>query len=169
MDRDELGRIVTRALEEAADCVGDRDQPPGRPREGAIDVAEWPQQVAVVVVARRDDRDPERARRDRSVHVGVNQVSVDEIRPLGAHRTDHVSRQPRADVRPAAHRAVRDAELVERVVEPRGVTPRDVETEKACIDTPLAQGGEQREQVALRAADTHQLVQVEDLHPSSRR
>ena len=60
-DRHELRRVVTGALEEGADGVRDRDQAAGRPGEGAVDVAERPEQVAVVVVPGRDGRDPEQS------------------------------------------------------------------------------------------------------------
>ena len=58
---------------------------------------------------------------------------------------------------------------VERLVEARRVGAGHVEAEEAGVDAALAQRRQQREQVALRAADAGQLVQVEDLHASSRR
>ena len=168
MDRHQLRRVVTRSLEEAAHGIRDRDQPPCGPREGPIDVAKGPQQVAVVVVPGRDDWRPEGAGRNRAVDVGVDEVRMEEIRLLGPNRPGHVARQPWADVGTAAHRAVRDAEPVERVVEAGRVAAGHVEPEEAGVDATLAQRREQREQVSLRAADAGQLVQVEDSHPSSR-
>ena len=64
---------------------------------------------------------------------------------------------------------MRDAEPVELHVEAGRVAAGDVEAEEAGIDTALAQSRQQRQQVALRAADAGDLVQVEDLHASSRR
>ena len=89
---------------------------------------------------------------------------MQEVGPLGADGADHVARHPRADVGAAADAPVRDAQLVEALVEARCVAAGDVEPEEARVDAALAQGGQQREQVALRAADARQLVDVEDLH-----
>ncbi len=60
--------------------------------------------------------------------------------------------------------AVRDAEVVEPLVEPRRVASGDVEAEEASVDPGRPEGGEEREQVTLRAADAGDLVDVEDLH-----
>ena len=120
-------------------------------------------------MAGRDRRDPEQARCGAAVDVGVHEMGVDEVRLLGAHSADDVARHPRADVEAAADGAVGDAEPVERLVEARCIGVGHVEPEKAGIDAALAQGRQQREQVPLRAADAGQLVEVEDLHGSSRR
>ncbi len=64
---------------------------------------------------------------------------------------------------------MRDAEPVESLVEARRVAPGHVEPEEAGVDAALAQRRQQREQVPLGAAHAGQLVEVEDLHRSSRR
>ena len=96
-------------------------------------------------------------------------MGVDEVGLLGAHGADDVARHPRADVDPAANGTVGDAEPVERLVEARRIRAGHVEPEKARVDAELAQSREQREQVRLRAADAGHLVDVDDLHASSRR
>ena len=55
-DRQQLRWIVPRRLQEAADGVGDRDQTVVDTGEGAVDIAEGAEEVAVVVVARGDRR-----------------------------------------------------------------------------------------------------------------
>ena len=99
----------------------------------------------------------------------MDQMGVDEVRALGADRADDVAGEPRAHVRAAPHGTVRDTEPVERLVEARRVGAGHVEAEEARVDAALTQRRQQREQVPLRAADARQLVQVEDLHRSSRR
>ena len=96
--RYQLRRVVARPLEEKTHRIRDRDQAACRTREGAVDVAERAEQVAVVVVAGRDRRDPEQARCGAAVDVGVHEMGVDEVRLLRAHRADDVARHPRADV-----------------------------------------------------------------------
>ena len=122
-DRDQLARVVPGALEEVADGVGDRDQPSRASREAAVDVAERPEQVAVIVVPRRDDRDACQPRRNRPVHVRVDEVRVQEVGPLGAHGADHVASEARRGVEPAAHAPVRHAELVQPLVEDVRILP----------------------------------------------
>ena len=168
VNRHELCRIVTGTLEKAAHGVGDRDQPAGRARERAVDVAKRAEQVAVVVVAGRDGRDPQQLRRCAAVDVGVNEVRMDEVGPLDPDGADQVTQHPRADVEPAADRAVGHAEPVELRVEAAEVAPRHVQPEKARVDPALPQRGQQGQQVALGAADPGQLVQVDDLHRSRR-
>ena len=164
VDRHELARVVPGSLEEAANRVGDRDQRPRAAREGAVDVAERAEQVAVVVVPRRDGRRSRREAGDRAVDVGVDEVRVQKVGPLRADGADHVARHPGADVEAAADAAVGDVQLVELVVEALRVAALDVEAEEARVDAGGAQGGQEREQVALRAADALQLVHVEHLH-----
>ena len=112
---------------------------------------------------------PSSARRRPAVDVGVDEVGVHQVGPLGADRADDVARQPRAHVEAAADRPVRDAEPVERLVEAVRVRPGHVEPQEARVDAALAQRGQQRQQMTLRAAHPGQLVEVEDLHRSSRR
>ena len=85
----------------------------------AVDVAERAEQVAVVVVPRRDDRDAGRRDGERPVDVGVDEVRVQEVGLLGAHGADHVAREARGDVEAAADAPVRHAERVEPLVEAR--------------------------------------------------
>ena len=88
------------SLEEVADGVRDGDQPAGAARERAVDVAERPEQVAVVVVARRDERDARDARCDRAVDIAVHEVRVQQVGRLAADRPDDVARQAWAHVGP---------------------------------------------------------------------
>ena len=159
---------MTGALEEGADRVRDRDQAAGRPGEGAVDVAERPEQVAVVVVAGRDGRDPEQAGGRASVDVGVDEMRMNEVGPFRADRAINVARHSRTGVEAAPDGAVRDAQPVELLVEPREVGSGYVEAQEASVDAAPAQRGQQREQVPLGAADAGELVQVEDLHRSRR-
>ena len=46
-----------RLTEEAVHGIRDGDDPAGGAREGSVDMSERPEQIAVVVVPRRDDRD----------------------------------------------------------------------------------------------------------------
>jgi hypothetical protein len=163
-DRDELARIVAGALEEDADRVRDRDDPARAAGECPVHVAERAEQVAVVVVARGDEGRARRGGRDRAVDVGMDEVRVQEVGPLGAHGQDHVPRQPRGHVEAAADAPVRHLERVEALVEAVRVRPGDVEAEDARVDAASAEGGEQGEEVVLRAAHAGELVQVEDLH-----
>ena len=167
-DRHELRRVVTGALEEGTDRVRDRDQAPGRPGEGAVDVAERPEQVAVVVVPGRDGRDSEQTGGCAAVDVGVDEMRVDEVGPFRADRAMDVARHARTGVEAAPDGAVRDAQPVELLVETREVGSGNVEAEEASVDAALAQRGQQCEQVPLGAADPGELVQVEDLHRSRR-
>ena len=70
--------------------------------------------------------------------------------------------------RPQRTEPVRDAQPVELLIEAPEVGSGNVEPEEAGVDAALAQRGQQREQVALGAADPGELVQVEDLHRSRR-
>ena len=169
-DRHELRRVVTGALEEGADRVRDRDQAPGRPREGAVDVAERPEQVAVVVVTGRDGRDPEQTRGRAAVDVGVDEMRVDEVGPLRADGADG-RRAPSAGSR--RRRSGRErcgtpqpVELARRSAaksvpgtsspRKRASTPRSRNAGSSasrCPSEPLTPG---------------ELVQVEDLHRSRR-
>ena len=81
-----------------------------------------------------------------------------------ADGADDVARHARAHVEAAADVPVRDAEPVELLVEARRVGAGHVEAEEARVDAALAQRGQQRQQVPLRAADAGELVEVEDLH-----
>jgi len=68
-----------------------------------------------------------------------------------------------------------DLELAPKQKRPAGepccepVVYPDVEREHARVHGPLAQGGQQGEQVALRPAHARDLVQVQDLHRESAR
>ena len=169
MDRDELRRIVTGLLEKPAHGVRDRDQAARGTCERAIHVAERPQQVAIVVVARRNRRNAEQPRAEAAVDVRVDEMCVHELGALDPNRADDVTRQPRTHVGPAANRPMRHAQLVERRVEARRVAARDVQPEKARVDAALPQSRKEGQQVTLRAADAGQLVEVEDIHLSSGR
>ena len=57
-----------------------------------------------------------------------------------------------------------DVEPVERLVEAPGIRVGHVEPEKARVHSALAERRQEREQVALRAADAGELVEVQDLH-----
>jgi hypothetical protein len=166
-DRDELLGIVARRLEKAAHGIGDRDQPPGAAGEEPVDVPERPEQVAVVVVAGRDERDAERRGGDRSVHVSVDEMSVQHIGSLPPYRPDHVGRQPGADIGSAADLPGRH--VAELRIQTRGVGAGDVEAQEARVDATFAQRGQESEQVAFGAPYARHLVHVEDLHASAPR
>ena len=152
---------MTGLHEEPPHGVRDRDQPPRSAREGPVDVPERPEQVAIVVVARRDERHAEDARRDRAVDVRVHEMGVQQIRLLRPHGPHDVARHPRAEVRAAADVRRGHAELVEPRVELRR-RPGHVEAEEARVDARRPQRGQQREEVVLGAADAAELVDVKN-------
>ena len=72
---------------------------------------------------------------DRAVDVCVHEVRVQQVGLLGAHRADDVARHPRAETSSAAADApVRDAGLLEALVEARRVRTPHVEPEEARVD-----------------------------------
>ena len=85
VDRDELLRRVTRRLEEAADGVRDRDQPCARRARRRGRRSGTARAGSGRRCAGSDEvRQPQRAGGDRAVDVGVHEVRVDEVGPLGA-------------------------------------------------------------------------------------
>ena len=166
-NRDELLRCVARRFEEAPDGVRDRDQPPRATSEGSVDVAERPEQVPIVVVPGREVWDPQRTGRDRAVDVTVHEVRMDEVGSLCPDRADHIAGHARADVDPASHLAVRDAQFVEVAVEELRVAPGYVEADEAGVEPSRPQSRQECEEVVLGAADAGELVDVDDLHRAS--
>ena len=70
---------------EGADRVGDRDDPLHTAHQAAVDVTERAEQIPVVVVAGRDERDAQEVRGERAVGVRVNHVRMQEVGTLLTH------------------------------------------------------------------------------------
>ena len=83
----------------------------------AVDVAKRAEQVPVVVVARRDERDAQHMRGERAVGVGVDHVGVQQVGLLRPHALRDRRCEPRRDVETARDALPRDPALVERIVE----------------------------------------------------
>ncbi len=166
---DELFAGKAGLLEKRSDRVRDGDDATGGSREEVVDVAERAEQVAVVVVPRGDERQPEGPRCHRSVDIPVDEVRVQQIGFRGSSGADHGERHAGIHVGAAADTREGDSTLLEHGIEAWRVTARNVEAEEARVDATLAQCRQQGEEMALRPADSGDLVQVQDLHAAPRR
>ena len=119
--------------------VGDRDDSPHAVHERAVDVAERSEEIAVVVVTRRDERNAEQ-RAQRATRRRRRGPCACAARSGRSRRTARAtSRASRGDASsPHGTRGQRDAALVEGAVEPVCIVAR-VEREEARVDAPLAQ------------------------------
>ena len=138
------------------------------PREQPIDVAEGAEQVAVVVVARGDERDTRRSatrssRRCPRARGGVwsrsGSAAADGSDDLDGHARVHVER--------AADVLERDARGGQLRVEASSIGARDVEPEEACVDPSFTQRRQERQEVPLGTADPGDLVDVQNPHEAS--
>ena len=111
---------------------------------------------------RRHGRHATRARRDLTVDIGVHEVGVHE---LGAEATDlgHQLRdQQRVGVVPAPLDDHVDAGAAHLLDEPVAVA--DLEHAHPHVDSTRLERGEQREEMALRATDPLDSLDMQDAH-----
>jgi hypothetical protein len=101
VDRLDLPGRMPCGDEEAPHGLRDGDEARRSGREPAVDVAKGPEEIAVVVVPRRDVRDAQHAGRRGAVGVGVHEVRVEQVGRRRPDSPDHVSSEAGADVQPA--------------------------------------------------------------------
>jgi hypothetical protein len=153
-DDNELLRREPNPLDvEPAERLGDADHARRSVGDRPLDEPEGACPERVVVVLRRDEGASPAD--ERAEPVGVDEVRVQNIRPA--------DRAPESPSR--ANPRVRHLAPVELVVE-RLRIPADqiVQPDEARVDAERAQRRQQRQQVALGAADPAHLVDVNDLH-----
>ncbi len=138
---------------EAAQRLGDADHPRRSAGDRPLDEAERAGAKRVVVVLRRDER--AFATDERAEHVRVDEVRMEDICP--ADRAAETACRAESNVRHLA--------AVELVVERLRIpTVEVVQPDEPRVDSSPAQRRQQRQEVALRAADPAHLVDVDDLH-----
>ena len=144
---------------EARQRIGDRNHLGGSVRQRALDEAKRSRAERVVVVLRGD----ESTGSQRSVDVGMHEVRVYEI--CIPRFSPDAQRQPWIDVARRGNAHVRHGQrFVERIRRARRV----VEPEEAHVDSACGQRGQERQKMALGAADAPDPVDVQDLHGSLR-
>ena len=162
----DAGEVVGKPLRDRyVEIEGARDGAIGDPERPAL-----PERVEPVLRA-RDVGHPGEARGSGPVEVGVDEVRVNESRPLRPHRGEDGSE--RTDVRcPREHHPVDgDTPLAQGSGELLGAGLVLVEVEEANVEATLPQRREQQQQVVLRTGDPGDLGDVEDrlAHRSSAR
>ena len=107
-----------------------------RTRERTVDVPERAEQVAVVVVARRDEGHAQRRRRDRAVDVAVDEVRMKHVGLCTADGTRDGDAQSSADVQRARDARERNSHVLEPSEETRRIAVLHLEPEEAGVEAP---------------------------------
>ena len=147
-DHLDLGRRQSDAFDaESLQRVADRDHPARAARDRTLDETVGPEAEAVVVVLRRDERLASGG--ERAEDIRVHEMRVHDVG--AADRAPQAQRRGEADER--------DGELlVERIGAVR------VESDEAHVDPVRGERRQQRQEMALRAADPANAVEVNDSH-----
>lgn len=98
------------------------------------------------------------------MNVGVHQVHMHELRPEGPRGTRDPEGKSRIGVVAGGNACEWDARRRERLVERLRRSARVVQPDEGGLDAMCPQRGQQREQVALGAADPGDPVDVDDPH-----
>ena len=128
----------TGANVERPNRIGDGDHLAHTAHEEAVDVAEGTEQVAVVVVTRREKRDAQRVGGDGAVNVGMNHVRVEQVGAFAAQGAEDACREQRRSIVTAANASPRDPAGSQRRVEALCVATC-VERQEPRVDAALAQ------------------------------
>ena len=164
---DDLEALLVEALrvgQVPREPARDRDLDVREARDGAVAEREAPALTELVeaVLGREPHRHPGHRAGDLAVGVGVDEVRVEDRRPRAGEVAGDLRERHRVDVGGEADRVDRHPARLELPGEVPGARLVLVQHQQPDVPAAVAQVGQQREQVRLRAGDPGHLLHVED-------